>query len=81
MLQEFEVVELRKLLESIGDDEERCAKAEQDLAHAQLTMSTAEQRLEKARARVKELTGAGKDEIDLMKRLAKISEQYGRTNL
>lgn len=77
-MQDHELEELRKLLAEIAVDEERVAKAEKDASHAQLCISSAEERLEKARARIKELTGADRDEMDLMKRLAKHSEQYGR---
>lgn len=79
-MQQHELEELRKLLSDIAGDEERVAKAEKDASHAQLCISSAEARLEKARARIKELTGADKDEMELMKRLAIHSEQYGRTH-
>jgi exonuclease VII small subunit len=78
MLQQHEIVELRTLLAEIDADEAKVEKAEKDLAFAQLCISSAEARLETARARVKELTGADRDEMDLLKRLSSYSEQYGR---
>lgn len=78
-MQQHEIIELRTVLASIADDEERLEKAEKDMAHAELCIRSANARLETARARVKELTG-DTTSLELLKKLAAYAEQYGRRN-
>ena len=79
-MQQHELEELRKLLSDIAGDAESAEKASKDAAHAELCISSANMRMEKARARIKELTGADRDEIDLMMRLVQHAEGYGRNH-
>lgn len=79
-ISDTDIGELRELLSKIHEDEKRLRQGEDDLERAKLCIDQAEQRLDTARKRVKAITGLEVDQIDLMQRVARHAEHFGRTH-